>query len=215
MLGLAGAVLAQTPAFRLHGEMFMHRDHRVLDLGCEGGARLLALDNAVRFERWTAVGVEPSPRLAERAGRTFVANARPLTCVLADPSALPFADASFDMAICGGLLRFMDVRGAQAALREAARVLKPGGMLLAWDLAPAGGRFAWWQRLWLRGRPGRLMSTQQMMSLADRSGLEFSREAGLRPFFWPPVPRASMVASTVPEGWRLEGRNLVRVETGG
>jgi hypothetical protein len=93
-------------------------------------------------------------------------------------------------------------------------VLKPGAVLLAWDLAPPSGRFAWWQRFWLRGHPGRIATEKSLMSLAERSGFAVTREAHLRPFFAPPVPRASFVASTLPPGWRQEGANLIPPDAG-
>jgi hypothetical protein len=113
------------------------------------------------------------------------------------------------MAICGDLLRFLDVRAAQAAMRETARVLHPGAIALFWDLAPPDGRFSWWQRFWLRGHGGRIASVKSLMSLAERSGFAYTRDAGLRPFFSPPVPRASFIAGTVPPGWRVEDGNLI------
>ena len=126
--------------------------------------------------------------------------------MLADPASLPFADGVFDVAFCDDLLRFLDVRGAQAALREAARVLRPGALLLAWDLAPPAGRFRWWQRFWLRAYGGRIASETSLMSLAERSGFDYTRTAALRPFFWPPVPRASFIASVLPPGLAAGGR---------
>jgi SAM-dependent methyltransferase len=204
-----GQILLNPPVYNLPGEMLMQADHRVLEIGSGGGGRLLIFDQKLRFQHTVVAGVEPSRRLAARAGRAFTQASRPLSGLLADPTALPFARGVFDVAYCDDLLRFLDVRGAQAVLREAARVLRPGALLLAWDLAPAGGRLGWWQRMWLRRYPGRIASEASLMSLAERSGFAYTRPASLRPFFWPPIPRVSFIAGTLPPGWRREGENLI------
>src|SRR3990172_7205821 len=109
------------------------------------------------------------------------------------------------MAFCDDLLRFLDITSAQAVLREASRVLRPGALLLVWDLAPASGKFGGWPRLWLRAyRGGRIASQKSMAALAERSGFGYTRKAELRPFLWPPVPSLSFVAGTLPPGWRRE-----------
>jgi SAM-dependent methyltransferase len=209
LLTVPGQLLSNLPAFRLPQEMMLQADWRVLEVGCAAGSRLLAFDQRVRFRGVSAAGVEPSARLAAQAERAFRDAARPATAVLADPAHLPFASGAFDVAFCPELLRFYDVRGAQSALREIARVLRPGALLLAWELAPPGGRFAWWQRFWLRRYPGRLATEASLMSLAERSGFAYTRPAPLRPWIWPPVPRASFIAGTLAPGWRREGENLI------
>ena len=52
---------------------------------------------------------------------------RPLRPVAGDAERLPFADAAFDLVWCGQNL--MTLRGSADALRECARVLRPGGVL--------------------------------------------------------------------------------------
>jgi ubiquinone/menaquinone biosynthesis C-methylase UbiE len=210
-LSVAGQIVSNTAAYNVAKEMFVQADWRVLQVGAAAGSLLMLFDQQIRFREYSAAGVEPVAALARRAERAFTEGGRPLSAIIADPMSLPFRDEAFDVAFCHDLLRFLDVRGAQAALREIARALKPGGMCLVWDLAPADGRFAWWQRLWLRGyRDGtRIASEQSLMALAERSGFDVADPARLRPWFAPPVARASLVAKKLPPGWRREGQNLI------
>lgn len=211
MLSVPGLILSNTGGYNVAKEMLVQADWRVLEVGCAAGSRLLLFDQQVKFREHTSIGVEPVRALANRAGAVFHDAARPLTAIVADPGALPFRDEGFDVAFCDDLLRFLDVRGAQAALREIARVLKPGAMCLVWDLAPPDGRFSWWQRFWLRAyRDGaRISSEKSLMALAERSGFDVAEPARLRPWLYPPIARASVVAKKLPPGWRREGQNLV------
>lgn len=96
---------------------------RGLDIGCgEGsntrqvarlGAVLQAIDLAPTFIRHAVA--------AERAAPMGIA------FQLADATALPFADASFDFATA--FMSLMDMPDPAVVLREAARVLRPGGFL--------------------------------------------------------------------------------------
>ncbi|WP_411278358.1 ArsR/SmtB family transcription factor [Falsiroseomonas sp.] len=122
--GIEQALLAALPAWL----------GALLDIGT-GTGRLLELV-APRAER--VLGVDMSrdmlalarARLAERglADRAAVRQA--------DMYRLPFADASFDAVALQMVLHYAE--DPPAALAEAARVLKPGGVLLVADLAPHG-----------------------------------------------------------------------------
>ena len=211
MLSLPGQLLANTAAYNVAKEMLVQADWRVLEVGCAAGSRLLLFDQQIKFREHSAAGVEPVASLARRAQRGFADAGRPLSAFVADPMALPFRDGAFDVAFCDDLLRFLEVRGAQTALREIARVLRPGGMCLIWDLAPPEGRLSRWQRFWLRGYGdgARIASTKSLLALAERSGFDVADPAGLRPWLYPPVARASVVAKKLPPGWRREGANLI------
>ena len=96
---------------------------RIADIGCGPGAFAEAL--AARGARVTAVD-------SARAMLDAVA-ARDLGCevVQADAAELPLASGSHDAACMVQVLEY--VRDPVAALREAARVVRPGGVVLAAD----------------------------------------------------------------------------------
>jgi ubiquinone/menaquinone biosynthesis C-methylase UbiE len=105
----------------------MARDMRVLDVGC--GAGFPALELAGRLgpaSRVTGIDVWDAALDRARAKATAYGLVN-VELRHADASALPFGEASFDLVVSNlGLNNFAD---AQAAMREAARVLCPGGRL--------------------------------------------------------------------------------------
>ena len=94
-------------------------DRAVLEVGCGTG---LILHRAARFAR-SAVGIDLS------GGMLAKAHHRGLTVVQASATALPIATASIDVAYSFKVLAHIpDIEGA---LREMARVVRPGGWVLA------------------------------------------------------------------------------------
>lgn len=99
---------------------------RALDLGCGVGHTLRRIAPLVAF----AVGADATFEMMQ-AGRTSVVSAPNAAFVQTDASALPFADASFDLATCRlAAHHFSDV---PSAFREAARVLRGGGRFVLVD----------------------------------------------------------------------------------
>lgn len=93
----------------------------VLDIGSGTGEHL---KRAIRHGL-SATGIEPAPGMLEVARRN-VPEAR-LEQGTAAP--LPFEDASFDAVLMIEVLRYLDRNDIRTALREARRVLRPGGTL--------------------------------------------------------------------------------------
>jgi 2-polyprenyl-6-hydroxyphenyl methylase/3-demethylubiquinone-9 3-methyltransferase len=97
---------------------------RVLDVGCGGG--LLAEELAHRG--CAVTGVDPSRRSLEVARTHAAGSALTIEYQAGVAEALPFADGQFDAVICCDVLEHVD--DVSAAVREAARVLRPGGLYL-------------------------------------------------------------------------------------
>lgn len=91
---------------------------KVLDIGC--GAGLLTSDLSKRGHAVT--GVDLSQSSLNEAKKLDPKG----TYIQADAAALPFADSSFDAVSAMDLLEH--VENPQAVIREAGRVLKPGGL---------------------------------------------------------------------------------------
>jgi ubiquinone/menaquinone biosynthesis C-methylase UbiE len=91
----------------------------VLDAGCGTGAlarRLLALEPTLRLTL-----VDPSPRMLARAA------GMPVRRIHADMTALPLADASFDVALAFWSLETLE--RPDRAVRDLVRVTRPGGTI--------------------------------------------------------------------------------------
>lgn len=91
----------------------------VLECGCGTGLLL----ERIRHFAQNAKGIDLSPRMLERA------RARGLDVAEGSVTALPFEDASFDLTCSFKVLAHVPDLGG--ALREMARVTRPGGVILA------------------------------------------------------------------------------------
>jgi demethylmenaquinone methyltransferase/2-methoxy-6-polyprenyl-1,4-benzoquinol methylase len=111
---------------------------RVLDAACGTGDIAVIAAKAGA----TVTGLDFSERMLERARR----KAPELDWVLGDLLALPFPDATFDVATVGfGVRNVADLAGAIAELR---RVLRPGGRLGILELTRPRGPLRWFYAIW-------------------------------------------------------------------
>jgi SAM-dependent methyltransferase len=99
---------------------------RCLDLGCGTGIHLPLL----RELGWRVTGLDTSADMLRRASE----RAESAELVRGDAAALPFADGSFEAVT--SIFVHTDVDDYRAALREAARVLRPSGQLVHVGLHP-------------------------------------------------------------------------------
>lgn len=205
LAGSPACYLTNTALFRLPEQLDLDRSMRLLDIGC-GRAALTRLLSGRARPRQAPVGIDVSPtalRLAttderDRAPATRTRLARATT------AALPFRDGAFTLVTCGYLVRRLDDVELRALLLEVRRVLEPGGLALLWEIGPSGhrGLDAWNARLLSAGAgPVRLRSVETLQRHATAAGFEFTRDAQLRPFLFPPMPRASLLFGRPPEGW--------------
>lgn len=138
------------PTARYHHSRF-HAVDRVLR-GCPGGALLDAgcgpgmmvrhlLDD--RPGDFAVTGCDRSPAMVD-AARTRVGKEAVFS--VGDIEEMPFADASFDIALAMGVLEYVD---AGPALQEIARVVRPGGLAVVTMLNPHSPyRLAEWGLYW-------------------------------------------------------------------
>lgn len=145
-------------------------DRVALDVATGGGHTALAL--APFYGRVVATDLtEPMLRAAESLARDRgVAN---VEFRRADAEHLPFADGSFDVVSCRIAPHHFDDVGQ--FIREAARVLRPGGLLLLEDsVAPADSEAAAFLN-----RVETLRDSTHVLTLARRDWLELISNSGL------------------------------------
>ena len=105
-------------------------DGDVLEIGAGSGAIAAALLHAAPNLRMTVTDYDDA--MVAAADRRLAMAGRQVTVRRADATALPFADDSFDMVL--SVLMLHHVVEWERALAEAARVLRPGGLLVGADL---------------------------------------------------------------------------------
>jgi SAM-dependent methyltransferase len=114
-------LLLDTPVQRACGDV---RGKKVLDVGCGEGrmCRWFAFQGAI------PVGLDPTPELLAEARAQHPDG----EYVEAGAESMPFPDASFDLVL--SYLTLIDIEGYREAIREMARVLRPGGLLVIANL---------------------------------------------------------------------------------
>lgn len=130
--------------------------HLIVDAGCGTGGNLVWLSTYGR-----AIGFDMSP---DALAYTHAAG---LTVCRASIDAIPIASASADVVTSFDVIYHRAVRDDAAAVRECARILKPGGSLLL--RVPAND--------WLRGHHDERVHTARRYSQAQVEAL--CRQAGL------------------------------------
>ena len=205
LMGPQGHLLANGPLYRLPQNLKLTAETRLLDVGCGRGALMRVLDEQVGFER-RPVGLDVSAamlRMArrdqrrDRVGRDFVRGAA---------TTLPFGDGAFTLVTAGYVVKHLDDGELGAFLGEVRRVLEPGGLALIWEFGPSGNvRLDRWNARFVgpANDSPRLRSSATLRRHAEAAGFGFTRDAELRPFLFPPIPRASVLIGVPPEGFEL------------
>jgi ubiquinone/menaquinone biosynthesis C-methylase UbiE len=107
----------------------------VLDVGCGAGSFTWLV--APFFKR--VAGLDPNAARIEEAQAAAKTKGLEIDFRVGEAERMPFADASFDVVVFSNSLHH--IPGMDAALAEAARVVKPGGIVYAMEPVPAGTFF--------------------------------------------------------------------------
>jgi ubiquinone/menaquinone biosynthesis C-methylase UbiE len=157
---------------RLRAELFAHAlPGRLLDVGVGTGCNMPFYPAGVE-----AVGIDASPAMLGKARARAARLGRRVTLREANLLALDLPDASFDTVVATFVLLCLPDELQLPALRELARVTRPGGRILLLDYHRSSRTAVrWWMRLlsaWLRWA---------FAARFDPTTEQHLAEAGLRP----------------------------------
>lgn len=141
---------------------------RILDIGCGTGSFLVLLKR--RYQGVQAAGIDPDPKAlrrakmkAERAGVSVQ-----LDRGFADE--LPHQDASFDYVFSSFMFHHLDEQDREKTLKEAVRVLKPGGAFYLLDFEMQDGSHGFLHRLIHSHARLKDNTPEQLLELMHRAG---------------------------------------------
>jgi ubiquinone/menaquinone biosynthesis C-methylase UbiE len=193
-----GLWVINTPYRRILGAANITARDRVLDLGCGIGNILIALAERIPFEQ-PAVGVDVSPALIE-LGKREVHDAGldgRINLEIAPATSLPFDDGRFDVVLTSHVIKHLDSDALHRALREVARVLRPGGRFLLWEFKKS----ALSAPLFISARttglppPFTLRTEETLRSSLLAAGFARVDRVPTGFFLLPPVPRIALLAT--------------------
>lgn len=149
----------------------------LLDLGCGPGT--ITVDLAERVAPGRVVGLDAAAGVLQEAAALADRRGVRAEWVVGDALALPFPDATFDVVHAHQVLQHLP--DPVGALREAARVLRPGGVLAVRDVdyaattwyPPEPGLDAWlalYQRV-ARGNGGEPDAGRRLLAWAREAGM--------------------------------------------
>jgi ubiquinone/menaquinone biosynthesis C-methylase UbiE len=151
---------------------------RFLDVGAGTGATgaWLAEHGSLVASDFMPLALELNRERHEVPGQT-------LDLVAADVTKLPFATGSFDLCLCVTVLCHQSIVDPADAVRELARVVRPGGVVCLWEpgvrrLRRAHDRVT---------HSARRFSRRDLSELLDRAGLTLERSSGAYSFLVPPA----------------------------
>jgi demethylmenaquinone methyltransferase/2-methoxy-6-polyprenyl-1,4-benzoquinol methylase/phosphoethanolamine N-methyltransferase len=119
----------------------------VLDAGCGPGA--LAILAKERAQDGDVYGIDPSREMIDLARKKAARRRIDAHFELAAIEDLPFPNGRFDLVVSSYMLHHLPADLKRTGMREVARVLKPGGRLLAVDITGKGSLF--WRLMRLAG----------------------------------------------------------------
>jgi ubiquinone/menaquinone biosynthesis C-methylase UbiE len=108
--------------------------HRVLEIGC--GTGNLVVMAAGLYPDAEVTGLDPDPKALARARRKAARRGRAVRLDQGFAERLPYPDESFDRILSSFMFHHLEPDAKAATLREARRVLSPGG---SFHLLDAGG----------------------------------------------------------------------------
>jgi len=114
---------------------------RIAQIGCAHGGRLAAVAAKVGLSG-RAVAVVPDQASAARAEKGAASEGVLVDIEIAAPTSLPLDDHAFDLVIVddsGGLFGQLPERERRDVVKEALRVLRPGGRVMVIGSVAAGG----------------------------------------------------------------------------
>ncbi|HEX4795565.1 MAG TPA: class I SAM-dependent methyltransferase [Humisphaera sp.] len=130
---------------RLLDSLLWRGDETVLDVGCGrgllliGAAKRLTTGKAIGVDIWQAADLSGNHPDAARENARLEGVSDRVEVKDGDARRLPFADGTFDLVVTTGVLHnIYNAAERDTAVREIARVLKPGGHVLLGDVRHTG-----------------------------------------------------------------------------